>query len=147
MRKFLLMLAFASAVLVPAVASSSASAKGADATTVISACERDPHCTYGPAKDGTLQGCSLHACFECPPDGTHQCHPTRRTSKLRDRIGAFGGIKLSPGSSRNRHPVTVGTVKVRSFKADSFHASPVHANSAHSNAMSGGGMHHSGHRH
>lgn len=35
---------------------------------VLGACDRTPGCTYKMLSDGTLRGCSAHACFDCGPD-------------------------------------------------------------------------------
>jgi hypothetical protein len=78
-------------IVLLAAATLSRPAAAADAGAVIGACERDPKCVYGSAKDGSLTGCSEHACFICPADGKHQCNQVQ--------TGGKAGIGVSPISS------------------------------------------------
>jgi hypothetical protein len=104
MRRVLLALAFASAALISITFSPPASA--ADAGAVITACEKDPHCAYGQAQDGSLVGCSEHSCFVCPIGGGHQCHATKTGGASGRRDVTLSGVKLAPKDGTN-----VGAVK------------------------------------
>jgi hypothetical protein len=71
-------------------------ASAADAGAVLSACDRDPKCVYSSTKDGSIVGCSQHACFVCPSDdGKRQCNQVSAAPPKRGINNGVTGTKLN----------------------------------------------------